>query len=292
MDRELIKKLRRIEIVTGRRVNSTFAGEYQSAFKGQGMEFEEVRLYQPGDDIRDIDWNVTARTGDPFIKRFREERELTVFLMVDLSESGLFSSAGKTKRESAAELAAVLAFSAIRNNDRVGLIGYTDRVELFVPAGKGSRHALRIIREVLGFEPQGRGTSLNTALEYLGKVQHKNAVVFMISDFYDEGYEKRLSPLALKHDMTALLLMDRREKHLPKAGLLSLIERETGRKRIVDSGSAKVRREWTARTLERIENLKHSMAKKSIPLVNLDSSGDWVRELSLYFMRKQGGGTK
>ncbi|MDC7219674.1 MAG: DUF58 domain-containing protein [Spirochaetales bacterium] len=290
MDRELLKKLRRIEIVTGRRVNSTFAGEYQSAFKGKGMEFEEVRLYQPGDDIRDIDWNVTARSGEPHIKRFREERELTVFLLVDFSESGLFGSGEKSKRECAAELAAVLAFSAIRNNDRVGLIGYTDRVELFVPAAKGARHALRIIREVLGHEPQGKGTSLNCALEYLGKVQHKTSVVFMISDFYDRDYEKRLSPLALKHDMTALMLTDRRERELPRAGLISLIERETGRRRIVDSGSEKVRRQWAAKTRERLDELTRTMARRGIPLVNLDSSGDWVKELSLYFLTKQTGG--
>jgi uncharacterized protein (DUF58 family) len=292
MDRELIKKLRRIEIITGRKVNSTFAGEYQSAFKGKGMEFEEVRLYQPGDDIRDIDWNVTARSGDPHIKRFREERELTVFLLVDLSESGLFGSTEKQKRETAAELAAVLAFSAIRNNDRVGLIAYTDRVELFVPAAKGARHALRIIREILSITPVGRGTSLKTALEYLGKVQHKASVVFMISDFYDSHYEKRLSPLAMKHDMTALLLIDNREKVLPRAGLISLIERETGRRRIVDSSSQRVRNEWTARSLARMEELKRSMAKKGIPLVNLDSSGDWVRELSLYFLNKQRRGNQ
>lgn len=287
MDRELIKKLRRIEIMTGRKVSSTFAGEYQSAFKGKGMEFEEVRLYQPGDDIRDIDWNVTARSGDPHIKRFREERELTVFLLVDLSESGLFGSGEKPKRETAAELAAVLAFSAVRNNDRVGLIGYTDRVELFVPAVKGTRHALRIIREVLGFEPKGRGTSLNGALEYLGKVQHRTSVVFMISDFYDSGYNKRLSPLALKHDITALLLMDDREMFLPKAGLITLIERETGRKRVVDSSSERVRREWTARSLARVDSLKRELARKGIPLVNLNSSGDWIRQLSLYFLTKQ-----
>ena len=289
MERELIKKLRRIEIITGRRVNSTFAGEYQSAFKGKGMEFEEVRLYQPGDDIRDIDWNVTARSGEPHIKRFREERELTVFLLVDFSESGLFGSTGKDKRETAAELAAVLAFSAIRNNDRVGLIGYTDRVELFVPAAKGSRHALRIIRDVLGHEPQGRGTSLNSALEYLGKVQQKTAVVFMISDFYDRDYEKRLSPLALRHDITAMMLTDKRERELPRAGLISLIERETGRRRIVDSGSEKVRRQWAALSAERLEILTRTMARRGIPLVNLDSSGDWIKELSLYFLNKHAG---
>ncbi|MBN2626895.1 MAG: DUF58 domain-containing protein [Spirochaetales bacterium] len=290
MDRELIKKLRRIEIVTGRRVNSTFAGEYQSAFKGKGIEFEEVRLYQPGDDIRDIDWNVTARSGEPHIKRFREERELTVYLMVDFSESGLFGSAGKDKRDTAAELAAVLAFSAIRNNDRVGLIGYTDRVELFVPAGKGSRHALRIIRDVLSYQPQRKGTALNCALEYLGKVQQKRAVVFMISDFYDKDYDKRLSPLAMKHDMTALLLTDRRERELPRAGLLSLLERESGRRRIVDSRSEKVRVRWAAVARERIELLTRSLAKRGIPLVNLDSSGDWIKELSLYFLKKQAAG--
>ena len=289
MERELIKKLRRIEIVTGRRVNSTFAGEYQSAFKGKGMEFEEVRLYQPGDDIRDIDWNVTARSGEPHIKRFREERELTVYLLVDFSESGLFGSTGKAKRETAAELAAVLAFSAIRNNDRVGLIGYTDRVELFVPAAKGSRHALRIIRDVLGHKPEGRGTSLNCALEYLGKVQQRTAVVFMISDFYDGNYEKRLAPLALKHDMTAMVLTDRRERELPRAGLISLIERETGRRRIVDSGSEKVRRQWAALSRERLDKLTRTMAGKGIPLVDLDSSGDWIKDLSLYFLKKQNG---
>ncbi len=290
MDRELIKKLRRIEIVTGRRVNSTFAGEYQSAFKGKGIEFEEVRLYQPGDDIRDIDWNVTARSGEPHIKRFREERELTVYLLVDFSESGLFGSADKDKRDTAAELAAVIAFSAIRNNDRVGLIGYTDRVELFVPAAKGTRHALRIIRDVLSHRPVGKGTALKCALEYLGRVQPKRAVVFMISDFYDDGYEKRLSPLALKHDMTALLLTDKRERELPAAGLITLLERETGRMRIVDSRSEKVRTRWAAAARARIDALNRSLARRGIPLVQLDSSGDWIKELSLYFLRKQAVG--
>ena len=248
--REIFKKVRQIEIRTNREVTDVLGGQYHSVFKGRGMEFEEVREYLPGDEVRSIDWNVTARFGHPFIKKFKEERELTVMLVVDVSASGQFGSVRQTKNELAAELAAVLAFSAIRNNDKVGLIMFTDRIEKFVPPKKGRRHVLRVVREILAFQPQGRGTDLQLALDYLNSVQSRRAVTFVVSDFQvtdEESVRKKLRVASKRHDVIALSLRDPREEELPAVGLLELRDAETGERALVDTFDRKVREEFAAK---------------------------------------------
>lgn len=287
IDKELASKIRRIRITTGRNVSSTFAGEYTSAFKGHGMEFEEVRAYQPGDDIKSIDWNVTARTGEPYIKRFREERELTVLLVLDLSASGDFGSTGKKRNDTAAEICAVLSFSAIKNNDRVGLIVFTDHVEMFIPPAKGLTHTMRIIREILAFNPKGKKTSLNSALNYLGKVQKKNAVVFLISDFIDTGFEKKLKIAAGKHDLVALSVSDPLESQIPDCGLVTIRDSETGQFQTYDTSSPMLRAEWKESSRRRISTLKKSMTSMGLDHVHLETGSDWIHTLSLFFLRRQ-----
>ena len=225
---ELFAKIKAIQIRTQRVVNDVFAGEYESAFKGRGMEFEEVREYRPGDDIRHIDWKVTARMGHPFVKVHREERELTVMLVVDVSSSGAFGTGAKLKNEVAAELAALLAYTAIKSNDRVGLVIFSDRIERYIPPKKGSSHVWRVIREILSFRPTRRSTDLAGALEYLSKVVRRRSVVFVISDFLDEGFEERVRISGRRHDVTAISVGDRRERELPAIGILELEDAETG----------------------------------------------------------------
>jgi uncharacterized protein (DUF58 family) len=253
--RELLKKVRQIEIKTRGLVNQIFSGEYHSVFKGRGMEFSEVREYQFGDDIRTIDWNVSARFNHPFVKVFEEERELTVMLLVDFSRSGNFGSVRQTKNEIAAEICAVLAFSAIKNNDKVGLILFTDTIEKFVPPKKGRAHILRIIRELVSFEPKGSGTNIRQALEYFNHVNKKRTIAFLISDFIDDGYDRILKTLSRRHDMIAVELTDPREMSLPAAGLMVLRDAETGADRWVDTSDPKIRREfeqyWRGRAAER-----------------------------------------
>ena len=232
---ELFQKIKAIQIRTQRTVNDVFAGEYESAFKGRGMEFEEVREYQPGDDIRHIDWNVTARMGSPFVKVHREERQLTVMLLVDVSSSGAFGSGLKQKNEVAAEVAALLAYTAIKSNDRVGLIIFSDRIEHYIPAKKGRAHVWRVIRDILTFRVPHRRTDLGNALDYLSKVLPRRAVVFLISDFLDEGFHERLRIAARRHDLTAISVSDQREMELPPIGLLELEDAETGRTLVVDT---------------------------------------------------------
>jgi uncharacterized protein (DUF58 family) len=235
--KEILKQVRQIEIRTKGLVNQVFSGEYHSVFKGRGMEFSEVREYQFGDDIRNIDWNVTARFGHPFIKVFEEERELTVILMVDLSGSLNFGSAEKTKQEVAAELSAILAFSALKNNDKVGLILFTDKIEKFVPPRKGNKHVLRIIREVLSFEPEGKSTSLKGALEYMNNAIKKRSIVFLLSDFMDSGFEKILRIVGKRHDLIGVVLNDKREEEIPKVGVVRFTDSETGRERWIDTSN-------------------------------------------------------
>jgi len=226
---EILKTIRRIEITTGRLVTEVFAGQYESVFKGRGMEFSEVREYQPGDDVRLIDWNVTARFGHPYIKKFVEERELTVMLLVDRSASGMFGTARRMKAEIAAEVCAVLAFSAMKNNDKVGLILFTDSIEKYIPPKKGRTHALRIIREALYGKPRGTGTDISAALKYLNDVVKKKCIVFVISDFIDRDYEKMLRITNKRHDMIAVEIADPGESRMPPAGLVSLQDAETGK---------------------------------------------------------------
>jgi uncharacterized protein (DUF58 family) len=241
LPKEIVEKIRRIQITTNRLVNESLAGEYHSVFKGRGMEFDEVREYQHGDDIRTIDWNVTSRAGHPFVKRYVEERELTVILLVDASASGIFGSAVKTKAEIAAEISALLAFSAIKNNDRVGAILFTDRVEKFIPPRRGSTHVLRVIRELLFYKPERKGTSIQKAFELLNLVVHKRAVVFLISDLLDQGFEQSLKVANQKHDIVIIQIIDSREKELPMVGILEIRDAETGELVLVDTSLPWVR---------------------------------------------------
>ncbi len=241
LPRELIRKIRRIEITTRRLVDESLAGEYHSVFKGRGMEFEEVREYQHGDDVRTIDWNVTSRTGHPYVKRYVEERELTVMLLVDMSASGAFGSGAKMKAEIAAEISALLAFSAIKNNDRVGATLFTDRVEKFVPPRRGSIHVLRVIRELLYHRPARPGTSIQEALQHLNSVMRKRAVVFLITDLLDQGYEQPLKVAHRRHDVIVVQIVDPRERELPDAGIIEARDAETGEVVYIDSSLAHVR---------------------------------------------------
>jgi uncharacterized protein (DUF58 family) len=246
---EILKKVRRIEIRTNRLVNESLAGEYHSVFKGRGMEFSEVREYQFGDDIRNIDWNVTSRMGHPYVKKHVEERELTVMLLVDFSASGEFGTRRQFKREIAAEICALLAFSAIKNSDRVGLVAFSDRIEKFLSPRKGKDHVLRVIREVLCFRPEGRATDLGLALQFLYRTVTKRSVVFVISDFLAEGYEQPLRVAARKHDVIAVTITDPREEDLPPIGLLDLEDAETGERVLVDASDRRTRerfRIWAA----------------------------------------------
>lgn len=237
LNKELLKQVKQIEIRTRGIVNDVFSGEYHSVFKGRGMEFAEVREYQIGDDVRSIDWNVSARFGHPFIKIFEEERELTVMLLVDLSGSLVFGSVDKTKQQIAAEISAILTLSALKNNDKVGLILFTDQIEKFIPPKKGKSHSLRIIREVLSFEPQGNKTNLKSALEYFNHAIKKKAIVFLISDFFDTGYEKILRIVGKKHDLIGIVLSDPREKEIAGSGLIKFRDAETGQIRYLDTDS-------------------------------------------------------
>lgn len=289
--RSVAKKVRLIEIQTDQAVDDVLAGEYSSVFKGSGMEFEEVREYAPGDEIRSIDWNVTARMGKPFVKRYVEERELTIWFLVDLSASGSFGSRSQLKSETAAEFCALLAFAAIRNNDKVGLVVFTDRVELSIAPSKGRTHVLRLIRELLRFAPQGRGTDLGTALEYLGRVTHKRGVVFLVSDFLtpaplaQEG-GKRLRILARRHDLVAVVVGDARERELPNVGLIELEDAETGERVLLDTSSAKVRREYASAARRRLEALRDFFRATGIDQVEVLTGKDYVRDLRTLFRRR------
>ena len=253
ISRELLKKVKRIEISTRSVVNEVFSGEYHSVFKGRGMEFAEVREYQPGDDIRTIDWNVSARMGHPYVKIFEEERELTVMLLVDVSSSGNFGTSHQLKREVAAELSAVLAFSAIKNNDKVGLIIFSDRIEKYIPPRKGKKHVLRVIREILFYRPKDAQTNIAEALEFLTRVLKRRSTVFLISDFLSEGFEKSLQLANKKHDIIAVSIIDPREITLPDVGIIDLEDAETGETILVDTSSGQVRREFFTNNNQRYE---------------------------------------
>ncbi len=287
LTKELLKQVRQIEIRTKGLVNQVFSGEYHSVFKGRGMEFSEVREYQYGDDIRNIDWNVTARFGHPYIKIFEEERELTVMLMVDLSGSLMFGSVSKTKQRIAAELSAILAFSALKNNDKVGLILFTDKVEKFVPPRKGKKHVLRIIREVLSFEPEGKSTNIRGALEYMNNAIKKKSIAFLISDFMDEGYEKILRIVGRKHDLIGIVLDDRREKEIPNIGLVKLADAETGAERWIDTSSRRVRERMIFDRKER-EKLRNSIFVKSrLDKIEVTTGSNYIQPLVQFFRRRE-----
>ena len=288
--KELTKKIRYIQIYTSKAVNDVLAGEYHSVFKGQGMEFDEVRAYQPGDDIKTIDWNVTARTGLPYVKRYVEEREITVFFLVDLSASGFFGSLDKLKNEIAAEFCALLAFSAIKNNDKVGLIVFTDTIELFIPPAKGTSHVLRLIRELLFFGPGKKrvraGTDIALALDYLGRVLHKRGVVFLVSDFLDQDFEKTLGVLARRHDLIAVTVSDPRESVLPDVGLLEIQDAETGVSVLVDTGDKEVRNRYEELAREKNDKLGSLFKATGVDYIELYTDRDYVLDLVKFFRKR------
>ncbi len=287
LTKELLKQVRQIEIKTRGVVNDVFSGEYHSVFKGRGMEFSEVREYQIGDDIRSIDWNVTARFGHPYVKIFEEERELTVMLLVDLSGSLLFGSFDKTKQQIAAELSAILAFSALKNNDKVGLLLFTDQIEKFVPPRKGRSHVLRIIRELLSFEPSGNQTSIKSALEYFHHTIKKKSIAFLISDYIDNGYEKILRIVGKKHDLIGIVLSDPRENELPKAGLMKLKDAETGTFRYLDTSNKKVRSKFNE-DLERRNKLRKSLFLSSrLDSIEVNTGSSYIRPLVDFFKLRE-----
>ncbi|MBU9889346.1 MAG: DUF58 domain-containing protein [Candidatus Omnitrophica bacterium] len=284
---ELLRKVRRIEIHTNRLVNDLFGGEYESVFKGQGIEFADVREYIPGDDIRTIDWNVTARSSHPFVKKFVETRELTVIFAVDMSGSQYFGSTDKLKAEIAAEITAVLAFSAVKNNDKTGLLITTEDVEKFVPVKKGRNHALRVIREILGYQPQKRKTRLRVALEYLHRVLTRTSVIFLISDFLDEGYEKALRILSRRHDVIAVHLRDALEKDFPAAGLVEIADRETGTVTLVDTGSAGFRKRFRERAETKKGSLEKLFKQLQIDWIDIPANTSYVEPLFKFFKKRE-----
>lgn len=287
LTKELLKQVKQIEIRTRGIVNDVFSGEYHSVFKGRGMEFSEVREYNFGDDIRSIDWNVTARFGHPYIKIFEEERELTVMLLVDMSGSLSFGTVEKTKQQIAAELSAILAFSALKNNDKVGLILFTDQIEKFVPPRKGKSHALRIIREVLSFAPQGKQTNIRQALEYFNHTIKKKAIVFLISDFIDGGYDKILRIVGKKHDLIGIVLRDRLEKSLIDAGIIKLKDTETGDVRFIDSNDKMVRNTMKNEVHRWTEFRKQLFISSRLDSINIETSFSYIKPLVDFFKMRE-----
>jgi uncharacterized protein (DUF58 family) len=283
---ELLRRIRRIEIRARRWVDQLFLGQYHSVFRGRGLEFSEVREYQPGDDVRIIDWNVTARMGVPYVKKFVEERELTVYLVVDVSASEGFSTAPQTKAELAAEIGALLALAAIRNNDRVGLIAFTDQVERFLPPRKGSQHVLRLIRELLYLRPRRRGTDIAAALGFLSRIARRRSVAFLLSDFLAGGYEAALRVAARRHDVIAVSLTDPRDTELPDAGLLELEDPETGRRVVVDSGDAGVRQRYAGAAERRSEERRRLLSAVGVDEVSVLTDQPYVQSLMAFFQAR------
>jgi uncharacterized protein (DUF58 family) len=284
---EILKKIRALEIKTKGLVQTIFAGDYHSVFKGRGMNFEDVREYQPGDEIRAIDWNVTARLGTAFVKKFTEERELTVVLVVDVSASGNFGSVSQSKRELAAEVACLLAFSAIRNNDKVGLLLFSDRVELFIPPKKGRSHTLRIIREILFFEPAGRGTAPALALDYLNKVVTRRAVVFFVSDFQAGDFSRELSVSGRRHDFIAVHVQDQREEMLPNVGIITLEDAETGEQLEINTADRTTRARFSALAETRRAELNRTLRRNSIDAISLRTGEDYLPALRSFFKQRE-----
>jgi uncharacterized protein (DUF58 family) len=281
--REILRKVRRIEITTRGLVNEVFSGEYHSVFKGRGMNFAEVREYQYGDDIRSIDWNVSARQGHPYVKIFEEERELTVMLVVDVSASGDFGSMERLKGEVAVEICALLAFSAIKNNDKVGLLIFSDRIEKFVPPRKGRRHVLRVLRELLYHEPQGRGTDIAGALEHLTRVLKRRSVVFLVSDFLAERYGKALSVAGRRHDLVAIQMEDRREEELPPVGLMEFLDAETGEQVVVNTSDRAFREAFARQGIQRREELDETFRRTRVDRIRIRTGEPYVKPLMRFF---------
>ena len=283
---EILKKIRKIEIKTKGLSKHIFSGEYHSAFKGRGMSFSEVRNYQYGDDVRNIDWNVTARTGDPHIKVFEEDRELTVMLIVDISKSSYFGSINQFKSELTAEISAIIAFSAITNNDKVGAILHTDKVEKYIPPKKGKSHILRIIREIIYLKPESNGTSLDEALIYLNNIQKKRAIVFVLSDFMCTGYESALSIASKRHDIIGLHIYDQIEKELPNVGIINATDAETGKQVILDTTSKAVRQKYNSWFANNFEYFKSTFNKYRSDNISINTNDDHVKLLLQFFKRR------
>lgn len=285
---ELLKKVRKIEIKTKGLSSHIFSGEYHSTFKGRGMSFSEVREYQYGDDVRNIDWNVTARTNIPHVKIFEEERELTVMLLIDVSGSSFFGTVNQMKNEILTEICAVLAFSAINNNDKVGVLFFSDRVERFIPPKKGKSHILRIIRELIDFKPEGKGTDLTLALEYFNNVLKKRSICFVLSDFMTQGYEDALRIIARRHDLVGIHLSDLREAELPNVGLVQMRDAESGNVSWVDTGSRRVREDFKQNFIDNFEYFKKIFSRSGADFVNIRTDESYVNAL-LKFFRKRAG---
>lgn len=284
--KELLKKVRKIEIKTRRLSDHIFGGEYHSTFKGRGMTFSEVRQYQFGDDVRSIDWNVTARYNEPFVKVFEEERELTMMLMVDVSGSELFGTQNQFKNEIITEIAATLAFSATQNNDKIGLILFSDQVELFIPPKKGRSHVLRIIRELIEFKPKSKLTDVSEALRFLSNVMKKKAIVFMLSDFFADNYQQTLKIVARKHDVTGIRIYDKMEAEIPNLGVVQMQDAETGEFMLVNTTSKKVRRQYGKIYHEKVNYYKDAFAKSGAGTINCRVDESYVKKLLGYFKHR------
>ena len=283
---ELLKKVRRIEIKTKGLSNQIFSGEYQTAFKGRGMSFSEVRNYNYGDDVRNIDWNVTARTGEPYVKIFEEERELTVMLVIDVSPSSYFGTDTQLKNEILTEISAVLAFSAINNNDKVGVIFFSDQVEKFIPPKKGKPHILRIIRELIHFKPTGKGTNISVALEYLNNIIKKRSIAFLLSDFFAKDYETSLRIAARRHDIIGVHLYDHREKEIPNVGLVRGVDAETGKKIWLDTSSKVIRNKYQQWFQDNYEYLTKTFRKSSASVMSIQTNESYVNALLKFFKQR------
>ena len=288
LPKEVLRKIRRIEITTSKLVTDFLSGQYESVFKGRGIEFDEVREYQPGDEIRSIDWNVTARMGAPFVKKYVEERQLTVMILLDASSSSSFGTTKRFKKELAAEVSAVLAFAAIQNNDRVGLIIFTDRIEKFVPPRKGLHHVLRVVREALYFTPKGKGTDIAGALRYLDNVINRRAVTFVISDFFAKDFKKPLSIANKKHDVVAITITDPREGQLPDAGLVELVDAESGTPYMIDTASSKVRERFGKKAKEMKDERTRLFGSVGVDHIDISTDRSYIEEFIKFFrMRKK-----
>lgn len=285
--RELIQRIRRVQIRTSHRANELLAGSWHSSFKGRGIEFEEVRPYQVGDDVRAIDWNVTARTGEPFIKLFREERELSVMLLVDFSASQSFGTQAQTKRDVVAEIGATLAMSAIKNNDKVGLTLFTDQIEKSIPPRKGSRHVLRLIREILYCQPIGNGTCIRTAIEHLNRTAGRRSVVFLISDFQDDAFEPTLKVARRKHDIIPIVIADRREAEMPNVGLVRLQDAETGQTVVLDTASRRNRQAYAHLYKQQVLQRDAMFRRLKLAPLHLETGQDCVEPLRRYFYKRE-----
>lgn len=288
LPKDIIKKIRRIEITTSKLATDFLSGQYESVFKGRGIEFDEVREYQPGDEIRAIDWNVTARMGHAFIKKYVEERQLTVMILLDASGSSYFGTAKRFKSELAAEVSAVLAFAAIKNNDRVGLIIFTDRIEKFIPPRKGPQHVLRVIREALYFNPKGRGTDIAGALRYLDGVTTRRAITFLISDFFAKDFKKPLTIANKKHDLVGITITDPREIDLPDTGLVELTDAESGDAFLIDTSSRKAREKYSQEARRMMETRSHLFGSINMDHIDIRTDKPYIEELVKFFrMRKR-----